>query len=687
VTPPSLLNESRIVMKKIDLHIHTVSTVSDSDFEFSIGTIRRYVSEAELDAIALTNHNVFDSSQFIQIQQEVDCQVFPGIEVDLQSGHLLLIASGDNLADFDSKCKRVSAEIVTETDSISTGKLNEIFGNLSSYLLIPHYRKSPPVTGSEYADLISYFSAGEVDSAKKFVREMKRSEGLCPVLFSDSRMAANIGKLPTRQTYIDCGDVNLTAIKATLKDKSKVFLSMSDGNELFQVFEDGQHMSTGLNVVYGDRSSGKTVTLNKMSESLGSVKYIRQFELVQSSDKEDEKQFNAEVQKRRSAFVDDYLSNFRVLVGDISKVEIDVDEKNVEKYIETLLKSADEADREDSYSKVILYKETEYTIGSNKGLKDLIASVINLIENVDFRRVVESHLSINSLRSLAIDLIRRLWSKSDQDRNRKYVNSMVKDVKDRLQVRTAATRIETTDLYDYALNKRKINRFNEIAAALQSPMTIFDEPVQGFRVVAQKGPYSQASELNEVIRSHAPFKDALRSYGNPYEFLCKVKKIEKVQESEIHRLFAKITYRILNESGSDVSGGERSEFRLLRAIKDAQMFDALLIDEPESSFDNRFLNCNVNDIIKSISREMPVVVVTHNNSVGASIHPDYLIYAEKKREHDSDVYRLYSGYPTDKRLKCIDGAEVVTYDIFLNALEAGSDAYNHRREIYETVKD
>ncbi|MET0001467.1 MAG: hypothetical protein ABW125_18895 [Candidatus Thiodiazotropha lotti] len=674
-------------MKKIDLHIHTLSTVSDGDFEFSVDTIRRYVSEADLDAIAVTNHNTFDSSQFIQIQQEVDCVVFPGIEVDLQSGHLLVISNGVDLEEFESKCKKVSAEIVTDTDSISTGKLVEIFGDLSPFLLIPHYRKSPPITGSEYADLMSYFSAGEVDSAKKFVREMKRGDGLCPVLFSDSRMATDMTKLPTRQTYIDCGDISLSAIKATLQDKSKVFLSKSDGNELFQVFENGQHMSTGLNVVYGDRSSGKTVTLNRMSESLGKVKYIKQFELVQSSDEEDKKKFNAEVQKRRNSFVDEYLSSFRVLVDDISKVEIDVDEKNVEKYIETLLKSADDVDREDSYSKVILYKETEYAIGSNKGLKQLIASVINLIENVDYRSVVELHLSLDSLRSLAVDLIKRLWVKSDQDRNHKYVNSMIKDVKDRLQVHTAATRIETADLYGYAINKIKIKRFNEIVAALQSPMTIFNEPVQGFRVVAQKGPYKQASELNDAIRGQAPFRDALSSYGNPYEYLNKVKRIDNVQESEIYRLFAKITYRILNESGADVSGGERSEFRLVHAIKDAQMFDALLIDEPESSFDNKFLNRKVNDIIKSISSEMPVVVVTHNNSVGASIHPDYLIYAEKKRENGSDIYRLYSGHPADKKLKCIDGGEVNTYDIFLNALEAGADAYNHRREIYETVKD
>ena len=286
-----------------------------------------------------------------------------------------------------------------------------------------------------------------------------------------------------------------------------------------------------------------------------------------------------------------------------------------------------------------------------------------------------------------MDLIKRLWLKSDGDKNRRFVNSMTKDVQDRLQLHTSATRVQPVDLYEYALNRKKIERFNVIATALQTPRTIFDEAVQGFRVVAQKGPYSRASELNEAIKGQASFREALGSYGNPYELMYKIKNIEKVQESEIHRLFAKISYRILNEDGTDVSGGERSEFRLLQAIKDAQLFDILLIDEPESSFDNGFLNRDVNKIIKGISAEMPVVVVTHNNSVGASIHPDYLIYAEKRQEGGANVYRLYSGHPTDKKLKCVDGAEVNTYDIFLNALEAGPDAYSLRKEIYEAVKN
>ena len=50
-------------MKKIDLHIHTRKTISDSDFTFSINRLQQYVNEMNIDAIAITNHNLFDKEQ------------------------------------------------------------------------------------------------------------------------------------------------------------------------------------------------------------------------------------------------------------------------------------------------------------------------------------------------------------------------------------------------------------------------------------------------------------------------------------------------------------------------------------------------------------------------------------------------------------------------------------------------
>ena len=110
-------------------------------------------------------------------------------------------------------------------------------------------------------------------------------------------------------------------------------------------------------------------------------------------------------------------------------------------------------------------------------------------------------------------------------------------------------------------------------------------------------------------------------------------------------------YRILNEYGLEVSGGEQSEYNLLNSIQDARNYDMLLIDEPESSFDNIFLKDDVNTLLKDLAEEMPVVVVTHNNTIGGSIHPNYVIYTEKTIVDEKPVFRIYYGYPTDKTLK------------------------------------
>ncbi|MFO7073903.1 phosphotransferase, partial [Pseudomonas aeruginosa] len=93
-------------------------------------------------------------------------------------------------------------------------------------------------------------------------------------------------------------------------DRTKVALSESDGNSLFQIFEDGQKLSTGLNIILGSRSSGKTVTLTRINDDYENVKYIRQFSLVQRDDAEYEKDFNADIARQKSIFADNHLAPF-----------------------------------------------------------------------------------------------------------------------------------------------------------------------------------------------------------------------------------------------------------------------------------------------------------------------------------------------------------------------------------------
>lgn len=673
-------------MKKIDLHIHTVPTISDSAFVFSIDAFKRYVTEARIDAVAVTNHDVFDGQQFRQIQQALSVTVFPGIEINVEKGHVLVIASASDLDNFETKTRLVSRDITKIGDSITVERLSEIFGDLNRYLIIPHHDKAPPISGETLEKLRPYVCAGEVDSAKKFIRAIKDDTKPTPVLFSDSRMKTDLGTLPTRQTFIDCGSLTFGALKGCLRDKAKVALSEREGNSLWQVFDDGQQLSTGLNVVIGARSSGKTHSLNRISDSVGNVKYIAQFSLVQQDEATYEREFNRDVQRRRSLFAAEYLSGLKRIVDEIVKIDLLANGRAMERYVETLLKSAEDAGRRDAFSKATLFNEVDFSVGSTDTLSDLIESVRQIIENVEFRAIVEKHVDLAALKRLARELIKLLWTRTLDGEKRKFVNSLVKEIKRGLRIRTAAIQIEDVDFYKVCMDTKRVQRFSEIVAILKREVVIYEESLQGFRIEAKRGPYAGAGEIKDASGVKSAFSDAFRKYANPYEYLRELLANDSLSHSDLYKLFIRISYRILNRDGFEVSGGERSEFRLLQEISDAQNYDALLIDEPESSFDNLFLKGNVNQILKAISETMPVVVVTHNNTVGASVGADYLLCTKKEIEGNRTVYRIYSGYPTDKQLSSVDGKIIGTHEILMDSLEAGVVAYESRRQAYEAVK-
>lgn len=170
-------------MKKIDFHIHTVSTDSDYDFDFSFDYLKEYVTNRSIDCIAITNHNMFDYQQYNQISENLDTVVFPGIEIDLEGGHLLLISDKNELSDFDVKCKQVSAKIPTRNDFINTQELTEIFPDLSKYILIPHYDKKPSLKSKTLEKLDDFITSGEVASPKKFLYCLKKQAGTGSSLF------------------------------------------------------------------------------------------------------------------------------------------------------------------------------------------------------------------------------------------------------------------------------------------------------------------------------------------------------------------------------------------------------------------------------------------------------------------------------------------------------------------------
>ena len=670
-------------MKRCDLHIHTVPSVSDRVFTYDKDILLDYVAKTELDVIAITNHNLFDYAQFQEIKDALSqIVVLPGIEVDLENGHILVIANNDDgtLFDFNAKCEEVKNLIKTKDDDIPYDTFIRIFDDLSKYLLIPHYEKEPKLHKATIEKLGRNIIAGEVSSVKKFIYMEKENTELTPVYFSDFRIEKGVtpDKYPVSHTFFDIDQVNVNTLKLCLMDKTKVSLTAEKGIKLFQIFSNGQMLSTGLNIMFGKRSTGKTHTLNAIANRFeGRAKYIKQFELLNTS-RNDSEQFDS---------AEDYLREFGVIVTDILKTcSADEDKMKLQKYLEAVMSSAQQSDVNDVFSKSKLFNESNFKELSYDEIKKLINATLTLLESQLYKSLVNRHLPEASLKSLLKELIEQCRKNNVANLYFKEVNNMIKMVKESLQLKSAAPRIPNIDLYQYFINKKKREIFAQVAIAIKKNRTISTEKAGHFTISVSARPFANATDLKTVGLKQVSLTNAFAKYGNPVQYLDEL-KAAGVESDRIYKLFAAIDYRILNSSGLPVSGGERSEFNFLQKIKDAILCDILIIDEPESSFDNLFLKSEVNKFIKEMAENMPVIISTHNNTIGGSIKPDYILYTEKKIEANGTNFNIYSGYPTAKTLKDVKGNTIENYEITLNSLEAGEHAYSERKDIYETLKN
>lgn len=677
-------------MKKFDLHIHTISTVSDVPFTFSMEILKRYVEERALDAIAITNHNLFDLDQYRTIVSELpNTIVFPGIEINIgnNAGHLIVIARQEDVEEFSHKCETIQNEIKSESDSITEEQLKLILGQLNRFLLIPHYDKKPCVDKKLLADLKDNIYCGEVNSVKKFIYCQKDQTALTPVYFSDLRAREDLDIFPIRQTFFDIDEITIDAIKKCLFDKGKVSLSETEGHKKFFVLPELE-LSTGLNIIIGERSSGKTYTLNQIHKYFDNIKYIKQFELLETDPEKAAKEFTEKITAKQSGIVKEYFEPFIEVVSDVKDISLKNDERQVERYLVSLQKHASETERADMFSKCKFYAENEFEINDLGHLKKLIEATELLLNTVQYREIIEKVVQREDLIDLYITLINEYVSEQQKVLKKLWVNNIIENIKKSLQSKTAATRVGDVNFYLVQMNRMKINKFEEIAKRVQAEKSIYCKELEGFSIDVKTKAYANASGLKNHSKRQIAFSDAFSQYENPYMFLQELKELERLEDTTYYEYFVDVEYRILNQFGFEVSGGERAEFNLLQEVNDAYQYDMLLIDEPESSFDNVFLRNKVDHMLKEISQEMPVIIVTHNSTVGASIKPDFLVHTKRVIKKNKDIfYEIYYGYPTSKTLKNNNGKEIKNIQATLDCLEAGEEAYIERGKEYEMLRD
>lgn len=138
---------------KIDLHCHTLAT-KQGDGEgrnVSVELFKQKIADADVKIIAITNHNVFDKTQYDLFSNAVSdyCQVWPGIEIDIDGKtkkyHLIVVANPENVELFSTKVNELFKGKNIESCKL---KVEDVYAKLNDcdVIYIPHMHKKPEIS-------------------------------------------------------------------------------------------------------------------------------------------------------------------------------------------------------------------------------------------------------------------------------------------------------------------------------------------------------------------------------------------------------------------------------------------------------------------------------------------------------------------------------------------------------------
>ena len=684
-------------MKRIDLHIHTLRTKSDpANFDFDINELSECVKRAGLEAIAVTNHNAFDVENYNSICDALECVVFPGIEINVTTpgkyGHVLLIAPQDMISDFAEGASQISQLCSDQDSHISWDQVISIFPDISSYLVIPHYKKKKkldPQTIEEIRNKTG-IDALEVSNNKLWLRESDNAQEPL-VVFSDARPGFRIDEEDERPagaryaygyTYIEIEELTVPAIKLALGDRKNIHI-ISQSNE-YEILPEALPASKRLNVILGERSSGKTFTLKRIMDSLESDDYfyLKQFSIAERAS---DKAFDSAVNEEDAKYFEAYFEPLSALIDEYLSVNDSSDKEGIGEYCSALIKFANSPEDDASRTKIFNSSlfDTESVVNEMNDDVKLIKALKMLCESVRRKQLIEEHVGVERLKSLSQAIRTALKEDYSEFKHKKKANEFIKAIQDALG--DIASRKPLPDASFFSDYFKYCYREIVTAKAIDSliPTIELETEYDGkYKKIRTRKLNSNAKDARKGLSlPKGTDVDGLVKAKTSESRLRIIRDFDEEAKSQCCRIMFAIEASIVtnDERGSRLSGGQRAEYVLLHSLSKAEGKDIVLLDEPESSFDNPFLNKEVCALINKISEKATVFLVTHNNTLGVSIHPDYLIYS--KKNHDG-TYSLYSGAATSAKLKSIDGLEVSRPDNLIEIFEAGPDTYEDRRQYY-----
>lgn len=710
---------------KIDIHTHTRKCKSGdaATREISPEDFCDAILSTEVGVVAITNHNAFDLSQFEAIQARIgtDAQIWPGVELDVydehSKGHLLVITSPKIAKEFSAAVTALTSCHTPDSFKVTIPDVLATFDAMEP-LYVAHYKQKRPSVSD---DMLAVLAAG-ARNKWSILKEVSNaisagihiSHGRPSIYGSDvhdwSKYVEGARQLPDLRLPIDSFEHFCLLLKKDSTAINTVMDRKTSEDLTIVPFEDGEKLTikvfNDINIIFGPKGTGKSCILHAVAKHY--TKHGIDAKVYESASGRLNEIFDVKG-KDLSINLNNHGINYCQDNIHVVRTAVEVDVMSVTKF-----KAFFESTVSNKNAKLILLKDidTQEEGDAERNFSkyhDTVSRIDTFAALVAEDALVKKELTDDELtdlqRILAL-LLDRLMEKELSGfvdwKELSLLNSAIKAFRIEVERKTGSpAKPTTTGFRDYAMNRIKIAA--SIRAILKSLKCAIpnEEDMVGdlgsdkgelkfvTQFLFQDGSVTdgEISSLTSVKKSvQKKFVNALREVGKHvfqddlFHYVSEFNGTEGIDEVKtIHELLLFKRYFTLDDLPYTPSSGEASMVMLQKELGADK--DVYILDEPEKSLGNEYINDVIVPLIKERAKSgRRVLISTHDANIAVRTLPYCSIY----RTHGSGGYGTFVGNPfTNNLVNVAKPEELLDWKIVsMRTLEGGKDAFGERGKIY-----
>lgn len=705
---------------KIDFHCHTKSVKQGETEKRNIDSKRfvEKINDANVKIVAITNHNDFDKKQYEEFVEEANesFQIWPGIELDIKDdeteAHLIIISNPNCLNEFETSINNLIGDNDKSTFIANIEDVLNEFNN-KDVIYIGHYIGKKKMLSPKMIELM------EKTIEEKYRLFLEPSNYKTLSVMSDNGFRAIMGSdvqdwekyssinLPELKLEVDSfnkflllAKKDVTTINTLLQKKEKRDIDISIKLKNKKVINQTIPIYNDINVIFGLKGTGKSCIIDGLCD-----KYIKD---------------GIDCSIYRAKDVDDTIKSMQT-INDNEKFEVEFDLNILSKFIEKISKWKD--NNPTSLSNYIEYIETK---DNNKNKKRLGITKLKPIKNnstekydeyLEKRKTIDNIINEyedNNLyeflddndKNILKEINNKIYIKYDSFTKEEYIkyksielsNNCITKIKEKADLLSSSKSVpNSTGFFEFAKNRLTLkDETNNILKLLRETKKIEEEKIGNLdedKEVFLRKEYKTffdnetgfkfgqtATTLKSVLKTLKNVnKKSLEDVNEYIKLFNQELKDNNIQATD----FIGIKKYFINNKGEayEPSDGERIMLILDRALFENK--EVYILDEPERSLGNNFINDVVLPRINELAKlKKTIIIATHNANIAVRTLP----FVSILKEYTKGEYKTYIGNPFVNKLINQDNEEDFKNwkDESIRVLEGGNEAFYDREDVYES---